>query len=272
VNIREIEKLHAQYAPQPVVVDLTGQVAAMPALAAPGSNDRPRPSFGWPSPRFSKPVAIVAAAAALALGGGMSAARLWQAVGHTRTAPAATVAQSSIASPPTRVATPVDAAPINAAPARPLSASDFAVTGELRNGMENVDPHELLRQAAQPVEPARVVSAPASQQAASDEARAIASPIHAARHEPVQAAQSMTPTPIPQAAGPVQKPQPVAEPVAVERTQAEAAPAAPAPATHHLHRVVAHTSAVNAAKAEAPPQTDHDKPVVPGKSGDVQLF
>jgi len=272
VDIRDIENLHAQYAPHPVVIDLTGQVAAIPALAAPGSNDCARPSIKWPSLQFSKRVAIVGATAALALGGGMTAARLWQAVGHTGTAPAATVAQSSIASPPTRVPTPVDAAPIDAAPARPLSTSDVVVTGEPRIGMAKVDPHELLRQTAQPPELARVTPAPTSQQPASDETRAIASPIHAPRHEPVQAAQSVTQTPIPQAAGPVQKPQLAAEPVAVERTQADAAPAAPTPAPHHLHRVVARTSAVSAAKAEAPPQTDQDKPAAPGKSGDVQLF
>jgi hypothetical protein len=247
----------------------------MPALAAPGSNDRLRPSFRWPALRFRRPVAIMAAVAALALGGGMSAARLWQAIARTGTPPAATVAQSNNVPPPTRlaqVATPVDAAPINAAPARPSSVSDLDVTGEPRSGMASVDPRELLRQVSQPAGSGRVVSTPVIQEAASDEARAIASPIHAPHHEPVQAAQGTMPTPAPQAVAPVQKPQPVAQSAPVERPQADAPSPAPAQATHHLHRVVARASATNVAKADPPTQAAQDKPAAPAKPGDVQLF
>jgi hypothetical protein len=259
VNIRDIENLHAQYAPQPVVIDLTGQVAAIPALAAPVSGEGPRASIRWPRLRFSKRVTIVGAAAALTLGGGMGAARLWVALGRTGAAHVVPVAQTHAPSSP---------APVNAAPARPLSASDLAVTGEPQIGMASVDPRELLRQTAKPAESARVADAPAIQAAATDEARAIASPIHAAHHEPVQAASTITPPPAPQSVAPVQKPQPVMEPAAVEHPQVQVPSPAPA-ATHHLHRVVAHASA---AKTDTPPQPDQDKPAAPARSGDVQLF
>jgi hypothetical protein len=230
VNIRDIENLHAQYAPQPVVIDLTGQVAAIPALAAPASGDGPRASIRWPRLRFSK-----------------------------RAAHVVPVAQTLAPSSP---------APVNAAPAHPPSASDLAVTGGPQIGMASVDPRELLRQTAKPAESARVADAPAIQAAATDEARAIASPIHAAHHEPVQAASTITPPPAPQSVAPVQKPQPVMEPAAVEHPQVQVPSPAPA-ATHHLHRVVAHASA---AKTDTPPQPDQDKPAAPARSGDVQLF
>jgi hypothetical protein len=259
VNIRDIENLHAQYAPQPVVIDLTGQVAAIPALAAPVSGEGPRASIRWPRLRFSKRVTIVGAAAALTLGGGMGAARLWVALGRTGAAHVVPVAQTHAPSSP---------APVNAAPARPLSASDLAVTGAPQIGMASVDPRELLRQTAKPAESARVADAPAIQAAATDEARAIASPIHVAHHESVQAASTITPPPAPQSVAPVQKPQPVMEPAAVEHPQVQVPSPAPA-ATHHLHRVVAHASA---AKTDTPPQPDQDKPAAPARSGDVQLF
>jgi hypothetical protein len=134
--------------------------------------------------------------------------------------------------------------------------------------MVSVDPRELLRQTAKPAESARVADAPAIQAAATDEARAIASPIHAARHEPVQAAPTMTPSPAPQSVAPVQKPQPVTEPAAVEHPQAQVPSPAPA-AAHHLHRLVAPASA---AKTDTPQQADQDKPAAPARSGDVQIF
>jgi hypothetical protein len=84
----------------------------------------------------------------------------------------------------------------------------------------------------------------------------------------VQAASTITPPPAPQSVAPVQKPQPVMEPAAVEHPQVQVPSPAPA-ATHHLHRVVAHASA---AKTDTPPQPDQDKPAAPARSGDVQLF
>jgi hypothetical protein len=115
------------------------------------------------------------------------------------------------------------------------------------------------------------VGAPANQEAASDVARAIASPIHAPHRVLVEAAPVTAPPPTPKPAVPVQKPQQATETAVVERPQAEVAPSAPAQAPRHIHRVVERASAANT-RMDTPTQSAQGKPAAPAKAGDVPLF
>ncbi|RQS12149.1 hypothetical protein [Burkholderia sp. Bp8998] len=248
MDIREIQALHAQYAAQPVVIDINGHVEAMPALPAPeGSRSRiALPRLGR-FKRLVRPVAIAVATAALAAGGGVSAANLWRVlrvpshaeVTHEATTPAprpASAAASALAGP------------------RSLTAADFAGSNSAPKGvLASVDPRSMTARH----DPPPTDTSPREQAAPSDLDKAAAAPIRAPRTAPV--AQTAAPT------------------VASATTEPAPPPAAPPKAApRHIHRATARPHAAPAENTEpaAPAPTPAPAPKAPaaGKSGDVQLF
>jgi len=285
MDIRQIQALHAQYSSQPVVIDLAGHSAAMPALPAPD-----RESGGmWRTVatsrlrRVGKPLAICVAIAMLAGGGGMSVAKLWQTM-HSHLS-----AQPSSSAPP--VAPPVHAVPsgdmpINVAPPRPLTSADLGGDKSVpTSALANVDVQTLSATALPAPKPvARASDTPPD----ATTARAAASPIRA--QTPATATQPVVaPSPSGQPAQGVAAPpvvqvthaeRPVTQPVTTEAAPSVEAPAKPA--LRPIHHVSAHRAAKSEDPAPAQPVTQPTastanpapatKAPAGPKGGDVQLF
>ncbi|RQR26379.1 hypothetical protein DIE23_30150 [Burkholderia sp. Bp9143] len=250
MDIREIQALHAKYATQPVVIDINGHVEAMPALPAPEGNRRriALPRLGR-FKRLIRPVAIAVAAAAIAAGGGVSAAKLWRALrapSHAELAHEAT----------TPAPRPAPAAASAVTGAHALTAADFAGSTSAPTGaLASVDPRSLTtRHDAPPGNPS-----PREQPAPSDSDKAAAAPIRAPRAAPVA---------------------PTAAAAAASATTEPARPPAAAPKTapRHIHRGTTrphatpaeHTEPASPASMQAPAPAA--KAPAAAKSGDVQLF
>ncbi|HDR9037297.1 TPA: hypothetical protein ACU967_006172 [Burkholderia contaminans] len=238
MDIREIQALHAKYAAQPVVIDINGHVEAMPALPAPEGN-RSRialPRLGRLK-RLVRPIAIAVAAAALAAGGGVSAAKLWRALrapSHAELTHEATPAASR----------PVPAASSALTSAHPLTAADFAGSASAPTStLASVDPRTLTsRQDPPPSNPsARAQVAP------SDLDNAAAAPIRAPRTA-APAVASATTEPAPPPAAP------------------------PKAAPRHIRRSTARPHAAPAENAEPATPAPAAKAPAASKSADVQLF
>ncbi|TDN59014.1 hypothetical protein [Paraburkholderia sp. BL10I2N1] len=308
MDIRQIQALHAQYASQPVVIDIAGHVKAMPALPAPDANTSAADSLRRVAAalqRAGKPAAIIVAVAALAAGGGISAAKLWKVI-HTSLSAPTTLATSASSLPQATVAQAGSDSdsPINAAPPRPLTASDFGGRNpEMQSALSNVDAHALIAPRT-PSGPQQVTNITSS---ASGEAGAAASPIRMVR--PTTASQPVSPAPViasaqanaqasasavapgTQQAQPVNQPDTdrsavqttaMATPTPSQPATVAIAPATPAkPALRQIRRITAHHSheAGDAAstpgtpaQTPAPAASAGNRPATAGKSGDVQLF
>ncbi|MCA8205184.1 hypothetical protein LGM71_29530 [Burkholderia sp. AU33545] len=248
MDIREIQALHAKYAAQPVVIDINGHVEAMPALPAPEGN-RKRIALARLGRfnRLVRPVAIAVAAAALAAGGGVSAAKLWRALrapSHAELTHEAT--------PPAPRPAPAAASALTST--HSLTAADFDGSASAPTGtLASVDPRSLTaRQDPPPTNPS-----PREQAAPSDLNKAAAAPIRAPRTAPV--AQTAAPTAASATTEPA--PPPAAPPKAVPR---------------HSRRGTARPHAAPSENAEpaalAPTSAPAAKAPAAGKSGDVQLF
>ncbi|MGF6547231.1 hypothetical protein QFZ96_002302 [Paraburkholderia youngii] len=130
MDLRQIQALHAQYSGQPVVIDITRHTAAMPALPAPegGKSLRSQGAAMTAALRTARRPALIAVAiAALAGLGGMSAARVWHATRENIHPAPIAVAPASAQVPATSQSVGDGTMPINAAPAKPLTASDLEV-------------------------------------------------------------------------------------------------------------------------------------------------
>jgi hypothetical protein len=294
MDLRQIQALHAQYSGQPVVIDITSHAAAMPALPAPEGGKSAR-SYGAALAKLRtarRPALIGVAIAALAGLGGMSAARVWHAMheGVHQGRAAVVPAEAHVPTP----AQSIDdgTMPVNVAPPKPLTASDFETQkGTGSSGLSKVDARSLAMPAAAPR-----IDAPAATESASTEQRAAASPIHAQR----QAAPAQTvPTVASQA---VAQPQPQATTqnastpavsrasesrstpasasvVATPASTATAAAAAteqshtPAkPVLRPLHHVTRHQPTANDEPTASSTTTPAPSKAPAPKSGDVQLF
>ncbi|WP_261530740.1 hypothetical protein [Burkholderia multivorans] len=238
MDIREIQALHAKYAAQPVVIDINGHVEAMPALPAPEGN-RSRialPRLGRLK-RLVRPIAITVAAAALAAGGGVSAAKLWRALrapSHAELTPKATT--------PAPGTTPAAASALTST--RPLTATDFAGSASFPTGtLASVDPRTLT---ARQDPPPSIPSARA-QAAPSDLDKAAAAPIRAPRTA-APAVASATTEPAPPPAAP------------------------PKAAPRHIRRSTARPHAAPTENAEPATPAPAAKAPAAAKSADVQLF
>jgi len=254
MDIREIQALHAKYAAQPVVIDINGHVEAMPALPAPEGNRRriALPRLGR-FKRLIRPVAIAVAAAAIAAGGGVSAAKLWRVL----RVPSHAEATHEATTPAPR---PASAAASALAGPRSLTAADFAGSNSAPTGvLASVDPRSMTaRHDPPPTDPS-----PREQAAPSDLDKAAAAPIRAPRTAPV--AQTAAPT----IAAATTEPAP-------PRAAPPAAP--PRAAPRHIHRGTARPHAAPAEHTESasPAPTlalaPAAKAPAASKSGDVQLF
>ncbi|MGP8431979.1 hypothetical protein ACT2FY_00140 [Paraburkholderia fungorum] len=273
MDIREIQALHAQYTAQPVIIDLSSHAAAMPMLPAPersASDLRPARALMSKMRSAGRPALLALAIAAIAGAGGVSAARIWQAMHATVRVPHD--AQTPRQPVPAVAPQPASAdMPVNAAPPRPLTSSDLdtALSGG-RTPLSHVYPKALTA-------PTPVVVAPAHDSQPAAVTQAAASPIRAT-HATAAAAQTPPQASEPVATQPARGQDPAAARVAATTvaspaSQAESAqPAATRPALRPLHHIKPHR--------EPAPSVAHDGPATPpvqptaptAKSGDVQLF
>lgn len=271
MDLREIQALHAQYASQPVTIDLAGQVAALPALPGAAGQLEPVPQSGRTAALLrasAKPVAIGLAAGAVAIGCALSGLQLYQGM-HKVPTPAAVTAAAPISVPAHQDM------PVNSEPAHPLTARDLDGHSDMPgSGLSSVDLHSLEKTPARTVE-----AAVATGQAATTQQSAAASPIHAPHTSPAPTAVAAAPVALtvaqPASASLMPSTQTVdskadgpaglvAPSVASEPTPATKPAAKPA------HRTVHRRSQTEPAAAGTEVPT---KPAAPaGKSVDVQLF
>jgi hypothetical protein len=290
MDIRQIQALHAQYSPHSVVIDIAGHTAAMPALAAPERGPHRKWDLKALPGAFRKaarPALLFVGIAALAGGGGMSAAKIWR-VMHESGA-AAQMRPVERATVPATTPGASESA-INAAPARPLTAADFGQQPATSSALASVDPRSLAI-SAQSVAP---VAHEAEHTTNSTLAEAAASSIHAqhgalaqavanpnsmpsapegAPATPVPAITRSTVRPIARATAATPEQQPAAsEPVPVTGHPASAAEASTAkPVLRPLRHLTSHHKTATPGDEQA---------VVPqpapaaaaSKGGEVQLF
>lgn len=301
MDLKEIQALHAQYAAPTLTIDLAGQMASMPALPAPdedGGGRRRGIPFGAVL-RYRRHALIALAVAAVAGGAGVSAARIWQAL-HSQVAPRVAAAHpvpAVVTSKPVIAQTDNDGnMPINVAPPRPLSSTDFDRSGAPRaNGLASVDPRSLSKSID--IAPTGTGPRPEPTRPIVDETAAAASPIHASTH---RAEATTQPAAVPQtgvraAIAPAAPARTQAAPVAAVASEpavaptgtlgAGAAPAAPQVATspadkapahtlRPLHRVTSHRKPADEAPVDpaASSAAATKAPTAPVRSSDVQLF
>ncbi|OUL91303.1 hypothetical protein [Paraburkholderia hospita] len=243
MDIREIQRLHAQFAPDSMVIDLPRQIAALPGpgdVSAPDSSRALHQRIAGIAPRARQATIALGIAAMVAMAG-MGAASLYKSLeashGTATTAPAATevasrkgdalnAAPANQEAPAYREVNATPPHPVSAAPA--LSASDFASARSL--GLTADQFRDSLKAPARSAQAATAGTAPAL---TSEAQLAAVSPIHRAwssRGATAAAQQPASPSP----AAPAQ-PVAVARPVvpvqsATQPAQA-AATTAQAPAT-----------------------------------------
>jgi hypothetical protein len=295
MDIREIQRLHAQFAPDSMVIDLPRQIAALPAPNA--FSDRTHPPLTRQSPeryaraRWAKagPLArgaVIAIAAALVVGmAGMGVASIYtgyRANHHDPVVAAQTPKPAGSTTPTVEAKTAPAFADIDATPAHPvsaaptLSASDFASAASL--GLTADQFRNSLK--ATP----RSTGAAAAPALSTEAQQAAASPIHrvstrrdsAAPAAPAIAAQRQqvaTPAPAPTSGNPERakvEPKPTATATVVaQSTSATAAPPADTekptrPAHRHISRP----------RAEAADNETTPKPAPANRTGsaEVQMF
>ncbi|MGP8438032.1 hypothetical protein ACT2FY_08560 [Paraburkholderia fungorum] len=274
MDIKEIQALHAQYTAQPVIIDLSSHTAAMPMLPAPersASGLRPARALVSRMRSAGRPALLALAIAAIAGAGGVSAARIWQAMHATVHVPHDP--QTGGRPAPAVAQQPASAdMPVNAAPPRPLTSGDLdtAPTGG-RTPLSHVDPKALTAPTPVVVAPAHDSQPAAVTQAAASPIRATRAtaaaaqtPLQASEPDPTQPAQRQVPAPAARAAANTE-----ADPAS---QAGSAQPAATRPALRPLHHIKPHR--------EPAPSVAHDGPAAPpaqptapaAKSGDVQLF
>jgi hypothetical protein len=274
MDIREIQALHAQYTAQPVIIDLSRHTAAMPMLPAPERSARGSLSARALMSKMrsaGRPALLALAIAAIAGAGGVSAARIWQAMHATAHVPQD--AHTSVRPAPAVAQQPASAdMPVSAAPPRPLTSGDLdtALTGG-RTPLSHVDPKALSAPTPLVVAPARDSQPAAVTQAAASPIRATHA-MAAAAQTPPQASEPVATQPAPrQDSAPATRV--AASTAASPASQAESAqPAAARPALRPIHHIKPHR--------EPAPSVAHDAPAAPApqptapaaKSGDVQLF
>ena len=285
MDIRQIQALHAQYSAQPVVIDISGHAAAMPALPAPErKSGRGFGSTNIPARlrRAARPALICVAITAMAAGGGMSAAKLWRVL---RDRPAAVhmtgQPRAAAAEPPA-----LGESAINVAPAHPLTASDFGQPPATASALARVDPRSLSGNVQRPSPAAdRTADIPTDPTLA----RAAVSSIHAHASGQAAATPTGTPTtvqPVVAAPAPIQATshtptdaQQPAAPVAPPPSPVRAASSveqSPKPALRPIRHVTAHHEVMPATETSTPagaaPQPATPPKAPAAKGGDVQLF
>jgi hypothetical protein len=243
MDIREIQRLHAQFAPDSMVIDLPRQIAALPGpgdVSAPESSRALHQRLGGIAPRARQATIALAIAAMVAMAG-MGAASLYKNLkashGAATTAPTTTEdasrkgdalnsAPANQEAPAYREVNATPPHPVTAAPA--LNASDFASARSL--GLTSDQFRDSLKAPARSAQPATAGSAPAL---TSEAQLAAVSPIHRAgssREATAVAQQPATPSPA-EPAQPVAVARQVAPVQSATQPAQAAATTAKAPAT-----------------------------------------
>lgn len=271
MDLREIQRLHAQFAPDSMTIDLPRQIAALPAPADLTADAR-KPALKVRLPK-AVPVArrslfAVSIAAVVAMAG-MGAATLYKSVG----APSAQVVktanqpQSEQSERPATQAQAVAAAtrPIDAEPPHPVALAPL-LTGK------DVAPGSSIGLTADQFKNSLGTSGSAASTAATkptplvsnDEQRAAASPIHQARRETEAASQaSMKP------AASVTPAQPAAQPATDEHASQQNA----APTRAHSYRHRSHSRDEQVSDGDTGSGTSKKSaPANRAGSNEVQMF
>jgi hypothetical protein len=273
MDIREIQRLHAQFAPDSMVIDLPRQIAALPAPGDFSASPAPTVRTRWMK---AGPVArgtVISLAVAAVLGmAGMGAASLYTTLrGGHQAAPIAAPSQKlqSSATPAVTGEPTPSAMEVNAAPAHPvrgapaLGASEFAPATSL-----GLTADQFRDSMKAPPRPGAAAAGPALN---SDAERAAASPIHRAggNREQTTVAPQPTPAPTPVAVATTSA-QPAPAPAAPAPFAAAATPAAePATPAHPVRRHISHPRIEQPAESDTP-----TKPTAATRAGstEVQMF
>jgi hypothetical protein len=241
MDLREIQRLHAQFAPDSMTIDLPRQIAALPAPANVTADARtPTLKVRLPKavPVARRSLVAVAIAAVVAMAG-MGAASLYKSVGapslhdvkktvaqtqSDQNEPAATVGQPVVAA--TR---PIDAEPPHPVALPPtLTGKDVAPAASI--GLTADQFKSSLGTANGPA--ASAAATKATPAVSNDDQRAAASPIHQARRETEPASQAS-----PKPAASVTPAQPAAQPSTEEHAPQQSA----APTRAHSYRRRSHS-------------------------------
>ncbi|SAL81648.1 hypothetical protein AWB74_06010 [Caballeronia arvi] len=244
MDLREIQRLHAQFAPDSMTIDLPRQIAALPAPAVFESDSKSskltsRMSKSGPVLRRCAKPLLIALIVAMA---GVGAARIWHAVGAS-TMPQKSSGEKASSQKNENATAPVLASepalrPIDASPARPVAVAPMLSASDLGNAPTVGLTVDQFRNSLSPTSATNTGNAGAAKATptASNETKlAAVSPIRQSHREP-QAARAVA-APQPQIVQAESKPVVPVVPVVL--------PAPPAPAT---------TSSASAAVAPVPAQ------------------
>ncbi|MFL9911929.1 hypothetical protein [Paraburkholderia sp. RL17-337-BIB-A] len=269
MDMREIQRLHAQFAPDSMVIDLPRQIAALPAPGDFSADSAPTARARWMKAGPRARLAVISFAVAAVVGmAGMGAASVytnWRAAHQT--APIAAPPQKSLKpeTPAVEETTPrfkeIDAAPALSASEFDSAASLGLTADQFRNSMKT---------------PTRPGTAAVSPTLTTEAERAATSPIHraSANREQLTAAPQPTPAPTPVASAANS----TAVNVPTQTTPATAPAAVPAPATPDAetgkaaHPIRRH---ISRPRAEQPSESDiPSKPAAATRAGapEVQMF
>lgn len=137
MDLREIQKLHAQFPPDSMTIDLPRQIAALPAPAVfesdgKSSNLTSRMTKTGPVLRSCSKPLLIALVVAMA---GVGAARIWHAVGAGAVQQKSSVEKAGLEksdkTTPSVVAGEPAVRPIDASPARPVAAAPMLSASDL---------------------------------------------------------------------------------------------------------------------------------------------
>jgi len=261
MDLRDIQRLHAQFAPDMITIDLPRQIAALPAPAGMVANDvapTMRRRWAQTGPVVRGSILAVAGAAFVGMAG-MGAASLYKTLSGSH-GPATVATDASTKADSTRPAVAPVAAPvtqadklkdINAAPAQPLIAAPALNSSDLAGisslGMTADQFRKSLKTGTTPAQPVNPSAATA--QLTAESGRAAVSPIH--RNSPrtsvaLSIASTLAPTLIP------------AAPVSVAAPALQTAPTAPVAKSAEpvvVHQVPQQVVTVSPAAASQPLQT-----------------
>ncbi|EIM98686.1 hypothetical protein WQE_22783 [Paraburkholderia hospita] len=294
MDIREIQRLHAQFAPDSMVIDLPRQIAALPAPS--GFSDGTRPPLTRQSPeryaraRWAKagPLArgaVIAIAAALVVGmAGMGAASIYtgyRANHHDPVVAAQTQKPADSTTPAVEARTAPAFAEIDATPAHPvsaaptLSASDFALAASMgltadqfRNSLKATPRSTGAAAPALSTEAQQAAVSPIHRDSTRRDSAAPAAPAIASQPQ-----QLATPAPAPTSGNPERaKVQP--KPTITATVAAETPPPTAAPSVDAEKPVRPVHRHVSRPRAEASDTDSTPKPAAANRAGsaEVQMF
>jgi hypothetical protein len=282
MDLRDIQRLHAQFAPDMTTIDLPRQIAALPAPSHIGGNDvTPTMRRRWTQTGPVMRLSVLSVAAAIVVGmAGMGAATIYKALSSSpRSAPVSATARANeqvTQTPQKAIADAKQVKEIDAAPARPimnapgLSSSDL--TGASMLGLTTDQFRKSLKASGTPTQAA--TSAPAPVQLTTESERAALSPIHRSGTQRSSIAPTVAPTSIPSAtinaSAPVVSIAPAAaakpaDPVVVQQVPQQAVSVAPVAASEATP-VVSTASAATATKQTHPARRRISKPRVEQES------